>query len=264
MEKFLKKRPLDREEASESSTKVAKPASAPSPLKPEVAALLDAGLSERSWREALQAEVGKEYFAKLARSVAADRAKKTVFPPPAEVFTTFNATPLDQVRVVILGQDPCHGSGQAHGLSFSVNRGTAVPPSLKNIYTELEADIDGFKRPSHGHLIDWARRGVLLLNATLTVRSGEANSHAEFGWQRFTDAVVQLLSARKEPIVFILWGNFAKTKGKQINRNRHKVIESAHPSPLSVTKFRGCKCFSQANAFLAKIGREPVDWSVAE
>ena len=153
-----------------------------------------------------------------------------------------------QVRVVIIGQDPYHGASQAHGLCFSVSRGVAVPPSLRNIYTELEADVPGFKRPSHGNLESWARRGVLLLNATLTVRSGEANSHEKYGWQTFTDSVIHVLNARATPIVFILWGGFAQKKGKMINRNRHHVIEAAHPSPLSVTKFRGCKVFSKVCA----------------
>lgn len=203
--------------------------------------------TEPHWRAALEAEVAKPYFAELARFVTAERAKKTIFPPERDVFSAFNFTPLPDVRVVILGQDPYHGAGQAHGLCFSVGRGVQVPPSLKNIYTELEADIPGFKRPMHGNLEGWAKRGVLMVNATLTVRKGEANSHEKFGWQTFTDAVVRVLSARAEPIVFILWGGFAQRKGKVINRQRHFVIEAAHPSPLSVTKFRGCKVFSKVS-----------------
>ena len=190
------------------------------------------------------------------------RQKKTVYPPPESVFATFNLTPLRDVRVVILGQDPYHGAHQAHGLAFSVCRGVAVPPSLKNIYTELEQDVPGFKRPAHGNLEAWARRGVLLLNASLTVRAHEANSHEKWGWQTFTDAVVRTLNQRSEPLVFILWGGFAQKKGKMINRSKHHVIEAAHPSPLSVTKFRGCKCFSKANQALVKRGMDEVDWSL--
>ena len=191
----------------------------------------------------------------------AEREKKTVFPPAPHVFSAFNLTSLPAVRVVVLGQDPYHGPSQAHGLAFSVNKGVQVPPSLKNIYTELEADVPGFKRPSHGFLNGWAEQGVLLLNASLTVRKSEANSHKDFGWQTFTDAVVRLLNARKEPIVFLLWGGFAQKKGKMISRERHHVIECAHPSPLSVTKWRGCKVFSKANAYLEKKGLQPIDWS---
>ena len=205
-------------------------------------------LTEPGWLAALEREVAKPYFSTLAAKVAGERARKTVYPPASQVFSALNLTPLDQVRVVILGQDPYHGTGQAHGLAFSVARDVAVPPSLKNIYTELETDLPGFKRPSHGNLEAWARRGVLLLNAGLTVRAHEANSHKEFGWHTFTDAVIQALNQRSTPIVFILWGGFAQKKGKIINRSRHGVIEAAHPSPLSVTKFRGCRVFSKVRA----------------
>jgi len=229
---------------------------------PHVADLLK-DMTDPGWLAALQRETSKTYFSELAAKVAKERATKTVFPPSAETFASMNFTPLDEVRVVILGQDPYHGRGQAHGLAFSVAHGVAVPPSLKNIYTELEQDISGFKRPAHGNLESWTRRGVLLLNATLTVRQSEANSHEKYGWQTFTDAVIRVLNAREKPIVFVLWGGFAQKKGKMINRQRHHVIEAAHPSPLSVTKFRGCKCFSAANAFFVKKGLPPMDWTIA-
>ena len=280
MERFLVKRPRGEEgkdgsgegKAARSQPPTAGAAAsastsklqAPHEAAPEAAELL-ASLHDESWRAALGDEVGKEYFASLARAVAKDRAKKRVYPPANEVFTTFNLTPLPDVRVVILGQDPYHGPGQAHGLSFSVGRGVAVPPSLKNIYNELESDLAGeFRRPTHGHLASWARRGVLMLNATLTVRAGEANSHEKLGWQTFTDKVIKILNARADPIVFILWGGFARKKAAIVNRSRHCVIETAHPSPLSVTKFRGCKCFSKANEYLRSRDQEPLDWSVDE
>ena len=242
MDKFLKrKRDDDGASAAPAADVPAPPPAAPS----EAATALLEPLSDASWRTALKSEFSKSYFRDLASKVAADRSRKTVFPPPESVFATFNFTPLPAVRLVILGQDPYHGSGQAHGFAFSVRRGIAPPPSLKNIFTELEADVPGFKRPQHGNLESWAKQGVFMLNASLTVRSGEANSHADYGWQTFTDAVVKTLNARSEPLVFILWGGFAQKKGKIINRSRHHVIEAAHPSPLSVTKFRGCKCFSK-------------------
>lgn len=238
------------------------PTAPASELSPDVQALIE-HLTDKPWRAALLPECRKAYFAALATKVASERRSKTVYPRPEHVFAAFNLTPLSEVRVVILGQDPYHGAHQAHGLAFSVCRGVAVPPSLKNIYTELETDVPGFKRPSHGNLEAWARQGVLMLNATLTVRAHEANSHEKWGWQTFTDSVVKVLNQRKEPIVFILWGGFAQKKGKIINRSKHHVIEAAHPSPLSVTKFRGCKCFSKANAALAKRGMQEIDWSLA-
>ena len=284
MDRFLVKRPRDdaavasgvtpakepRTEADAAScdpqTGANAPSSLPSGVSPdtlpaEVSDLI-APLAGSEWMEALRSEVSKPYFGKLAAAVAAQRAKKTVFPPAQHVFNAFTLTPLDAVRVVIIGQDPYHNTGQAHGLCFSVPHGIAIPPSLRNIYTELEADIAGFKRPGHGNLEAWARRGVLLLNASLTVRAHEANSHADLGWQTFTDGVIKVMNSRETPTVFILWGGFAQKKGKVLNRSRHCVIEAAHPSPLSVTKFRGCKVFSKANAFLEKKGREPIDWTV--
>lgn len=256
---FFTKRPREDDGGTAAA---APPTSAPRTLTPEATSLLE-HLTEPGWKAALEKEFVKPYFVDLAAKVAAEREKKKVYPPKDQVFSALNLTPLDDVRVVILGQDPYHGAGQAHGLSFSVPPGIAVPPSLKNIYTELEADMPGFKRPSHGNLEAWARRGVLLLNATLTVRASEANSHEKYGWQTFTDAVVRVLSQRKEPLVFLLWGGFAQRKGKVIGRLHHKVIETAHPSPLSVTKWRGCKCFSKANEWLVGKGKDPVDWHLS-
>ena len=238
-------------------------------LPPAAAALL-APLAGTSWLAALEKDVRKPYFAELAAAVATERAKKKVFPPEASVLGAFTHAPLEDVRVVILGQDPYHGDGQAHGLCFSVQHGVAVPPSLRNMYTELEADIAGFKRPAHGNLEAWASQGVFMLNATLTVRAHEANSHAKLavragntgGWQGFTDAVIRAIDERCDGVVFMLWGGFAKKKGAFISRTKHCVIEAAHPSPLSVTKWRGCKVFSQCNAYLERAGKQPINWSL--
>mmetsp|Transcript_32280 Transcript_32280/g.53353 ORF Transcript_32280/g.53353 Transcript_32280/m.53353 type:complete len:274 (+) Transcript_32280:70-891(+) len=269
MDRFLvKKRPVeeaaDGNSTEASARKVARPEDPllPASPSPEIACTesLLKELKDESWRSVLRHEFMKSYINTLATKVAAERAKHTVYPPTNDVFSALNYTPLTELRVVIIGQDPYHGPRQAHGLSFSVPRGVAVPPSLKNIYQELTTDIDGFIAPAHGNLEAWARRGVLLLNASLTVRQGQANSHADFGWQHFTDAVIQAANKHADGIVFILWGNFAQKKGKMISRARHYVLEAAHPSPLSVTKFRGCRVFSKANAYLTKKGRGPVDW----
>lgn len=229
-----------------------------------VAAVVKA-LTEPQWREALAEEFAKPYFADIAQFVEAERAGTVVHPPADQVFAALNATPLGDVKVVILGQDPYHEPGQAHGMCFSVPPGIKPPPSLKNMYKELEADMPGFKAPPHGHLVQWAQRGVLLLNATLTVREGhkEANSHAKCGWQKFTDEVIRVINTRCEGVVFLLWGGFAQKKGKIIDTARHRVIESAHPSPLSVTKWRGCQTFSKCNAELRALSRAEVDWSLA-
>ena len=268
MDKFLVKRP--REEAAASSSDTAQaartlpPAQAARTMGPAAADLFSQ-LGEGSWKEALAGEFAKDYFESLATKVATERKAKKVYPAPDKVFQTMNLTPLNEVRVVILGQDPYINPGQAHGLAFSVSRGIDPPPSLKNIYTELEADIPGFKRPSHGCLEEWGCQGVLMLNASLTVRAGESNSHKDWGWQVFTDAIVEKLNRRAgPPIVFLLWGGFAKKKAQNINRSRHVVIETAHPSPLSVTKWRGCKCFSACNEALKKKGLPEVDWRLSK
>jgi len=235
----------------------------PNPELPDLA-MLQHLAADSPWRRVLQKEFSKSYMRELDTKVEQERKSKRVFPKPQDVFACLNFTPPSDVRVVILGQDPYHGPGQAHGFCFSVNRGIAIPPSLKNIYEELKNDVPGFVKPSHGNLEAWARQGVLLLNASLTVRQSEANSHANYGWQTFTDAVIKEINDKCRGVVFILWGGFAQKKGKMISRVNHKVIEAAHPSPLSVTKFRGCKVFSQANAYLKGKGRPEIDWGVPE
>lgn len=216
----------------------------------------------RDWRTFLAAQREEKYFRDLLRFVEAERRAGPVHPPGDKVLAALELTPLDSVRVVILGQDPYHGPGQANGLAFSVNRGTAVPPSLRNIHRELHDDT-GLHVPGHGDLTPWARRGVLLLNTTLTVREGRAGSHHGRGWETLTDAVITLLDGRDEPTVFVLWGAHARTKKALVTNTAHSVIESAHPSPLSARNgFFGSRPFSRANAFLAAAGREGVDWSL--
>lgn len=190
------------------------------------------------------------------------RAGKVIFPPGPEIFAAFNHTPFNAVRVVILGQDPYHGPGQAHGLCFSVQPGVAVPPSLLNIYKEIERDLD-LPRPDHGCLLPWADRGVLLLNSVLTVERGRANAHQGKGWEGFTDAAIDALNREREGVVFLLWGSYAQKKGQLIDRRRHHVLTSVHPSPLSAYRgFIGCGHFSASNRFLQSHGQPPVDWSL--
>ncbi|XP_062518064.1 uracil-DNA glycosylase-like [Corticium candelabrum] len=221
-------------------------------------------LTDDAWHTKLQTEFSQPYFAEIEQFLAAEYAKgKEIFPPQDQIFNALNLTSFDKVKVVILGQDPYHDNGQAHGLSFSVPRGIKPPPSLKNIYKELEKDINGFVAPDHGCLEKWAQKGVLLLNATLTVEAHKANSHAKIGWQIFTDAIIRIINENCTGIVFILWGNFAQKKGKIIDTTKHKVINTAHPSPLSQTKFFNCKCFSAANDALKTFGKTPVDWKLS-
>jgi uracil-DNA glycosylase len=220
-------------------------------------------LTESNWKEALQSEYKKPYFKTLIKNLEQEESKgEVIYPPIEETFAALNHCPLDKVKVVILGQDPYFNPGQGHGLSFSVRKGVKVPPSLKNIYKELETDIEGFKTPDHGCLESWSSQGVLLLNATLTVRKGKANSHEKFGWQTFTDEIIKVINKKKEPVVFLLWGGFAQKKGKIIDNKSHKIINSAHPSPLAGNKFQGSKCFSQSNEFLSKNGIEEIDWKL--
>lgn len=215
---------------------------------------------EPSWHSALAAEWDKEYFVRLTDFVRAEYSTTTIFPPAGRIFAAFDACPFDDVRVVILGQDPYHGYGQANGLSFSVNPGVEIPRSLQNIYKELETDL-GVTPPPSGDLSRWTRQGVLLLNATLTVRAACAGSHQGHGWEEFTDAAVRALAERREGLVFILWGAYAQRKGAFINRMRHCVIESPHPSPLSASRgFFGSRPFSRANAYLTSIGKQPIIW----
>lgn len=214
------------------------------------------------WDLILGEEVDKPYFRSLMERVNEAYEQSTVYPPKEDVFRALQQTSYQSTKVVILGQDPYHGPKQAQGLSFSVSRGVTIPPSLRNIYKELTADL-GIPAPAHGSLLSWAHQGVLLLNAVLTVRKGEPNSHKGMGWEIFTDAVISKLNERELPIVFILWGSYAQKKGSFIDRSRHKVIESSHPSPFAAHKgFFGSRPFSAANAFLVQNGMDPVNWEI--
>jgi uracil-DNA glycosylase len=214
------------------------------------------------WNPLLRGEFAKPYWNELQQFVATERARAPVYPPAAEVFRALHLTPYADTKVVILGQDPYHGPGQAHGLCFSVREGVAIPPSLLNIRAELKADL-GIDLPRHGMLDSWAEQGVLLLNACLTVRAGQAGSHSGKGWETFTDEVLRAVNAKQETVVFILWGSFARKKKALLDLSRHVVIESAHPSPLSAHNgFFGSRPFSRANAALVAAGRDPVDWSI--
>ncbi|XP_078321160.1 uracil-DNA glycosylase-like [Crassostrea virginica] len=222
-------------------------------------------ITNNQWKEVLSEELEKDYMSDIQRKLTEHNKKEDlVFPPENLIFNALNSTPLDQIKVVILGQDPYHDDGQAMGLSFSVPKGIKVPPSLVNIYKELAGDseIKGFKTPDHGCLEKWAQDGVLLLNATLTVTAHQPNSHAKYGWQTFTDAIIRLISETQQGVVFILWGGFAHKKEKLVDQKKHAVIKTAHPSPLSFGKFINCKCFSNANKELMKFKKSPVDWSL--
>ena len=225
----------------------------------ESASPLDEFVLPESWRGVLAEEVGEPYFQQLAEYVAAERAEHQVFPPRGEVFSALEATPYHGVKVLLLGQDPYHDDNQAHGMCFSVKRGVKVPPSLRNVYKELGTDL-GVPAPDHGNLQAWADQGVLLLNAVLTVRAHEANSHKGKGWEVFTDAVIRAVNDQPEPVVFVLWGNYAKKKLPLIDTTRHAVVQGAHPSPLSAKLFLGSRPFSQVDKALADLGRTPIDW----
>lgn len=217
---------------------------------------------EQSWKQALQSEFDKPYFAELVRFLHQEKSSgQVIFPPGSQIFKAFDLTPVDQVKVVILGQDPYHGPGQAMGLSFSVPDGVQAPPSLKNIFKEIEADL-GITMSGRPNLENWARQGVLLLNAVLTVRSGQAASHSGIGWQEFTDAVIRYISDHCEGVVFMLWGNFARAKRELIDTSRHYVLEAAHPSPLARGAFFGCRHFSSANTLLMQQGKTPINWQL--
>lgn len=216
---------------------------------------------EPSWKAVLQDEFGEEYFKQLRRFVKDEYQHAVVYPPPKNIFRAFELTPFDKVEVVILGQDPYHGPGQANGLCFAVGEGVALPPSLQNIFKEIEDDLGQKLKHKNGDLERWAKQGVLLLNATLTVRARSAGSHQGKGWERFTDAVIRELSDKKENLVFILWGNYAKQKGAHIDRSKHLVVESAHPSPFSASSgFFGSKPFSKTNEYLKEHSKKPIDW----
>ncbi len=216
---------------------------------------------EPSWKEKLKDEFEKPYFAELAAFVKDEYKSATVYPSPKFLFRAFELTPFDTVKVVILGQDPYHGKGQANGLCFAVNDGEKLPPSLQNIFKEIESDLGKPIENRSGDLSRWAEQGVLLLNATLTVRAATPGSHQNKGWEQFTDAVIRILSKEREHLVFILWGNYARAKGASIDRTKHLVIESPHPSPFSAYNgFFGSKPFGKTNEYLEKQGEEPVDW----
>ena len=226
-----------------------------------------------SWRVPLGSEFASPYMAALKQFLVAEKAAgKRIFPKGCEWFRALDLTPLDQVRVVILGQDPYHGEGQAHGLCFSVQPGVRPPPSLVNIYKELHSDL-GLARPGHGFLEHWARQGVLLLNSVLTVEMGQAAAHRDRGWEKFTDAVIRLVAAKPEPVVFLLWGSYAQKKAAFVETpqdsgergGRHLVLKAAHPSPLSAHNgFLGCRHFSKTNAFLESRGMKPIDWALPD
>ena len=214
------------------------------------------------WKDALKAEYSKPYYKKLYEFVNKEYKTRKIFPPGNDIFNAFHYTPLKDVKAVILGQDPYHGDGQAHGLCFSVNKGVEIPPSLINIFQELHDDT-GFIIPNHGCLTQWARQGVLLLNTVLTVRAHQANSHRNMGWENFTDAAITALNEQERPIVFMLWGRPAQEKKKYLNNPRHLILEAPHPSPLSAYRgFFGCRHFSKCNAFLSANGVEPINWQL--
>jgi len=217
---------------------------------------------EKEWLEVLRSEFDKPYFTELKAFLTEEKKQYRVYPPGSRIFAAFDYTPFSKVKVVILGQDPYHGDGQAHGLCFSVPDGIALPPSLVNIYKELSTDL-GIVVPKSGNLENWAKQGVLLLNATLTVRANQAGSHQRHGWENFTDEVIRQLSARHTGLVFILWGSYAQAKESLIDTSRHFILKAVHPSPLSVYRgFFGCRHFSKTNELLMRAGKAPVDWKL--
>lgn len=222
-------------------------------VKPEI---------EAGWLEALMPEFEADYFGALKAFLLEEKKQYRIYPPGKLIFNAFNRTPFERVKIVILGQDPYHGPGQAHGLCFSVPAGVAIPPSLRNIYQELHNDI-GFTIPRHGTLEKWADEGVLLLNATLTVRDGQAGAHQGKGWERFTDAAIKAVSLHQSHVVFMLWGNYAIAKESLIDQSKHLILKASHPSPLSASRgFLGCRHFSKANAYLLQHGRAPINWQI--
>lgn len=214
------------------------------------------------WEELLKPEMEKEYYQRLRGFLINEYKTKTIYPDMASIFNALHYTSYKDTKVVILGQDPYHGEGQAHGLAFSVNPGVRIPPSLRNIYKELNSDLGCFI-PNNGYLKKWAEQGILLLNTSLTVVATQANSHSRIGWEIFTDRIIQLLNEREDPVIFVLWGNNAKSKEELITNNRHYIIKSVHPSPLSASRgFFGSKPFSQINNILNSIGKDPIDWQI--
>jgi len=219
-------------------------------------------LKDPGWLEVLKDEFQAPYFKELEKKIEKASKEGTVYPPINDVFSAFNLTPFEKVEVVIIGQDPYHGAGQAHGLCFSVQKGVKLPPSLKNIYKEIETDL-GLKTPAHGFLESWAKEGVLLLNAHLTVEEGSPMAHKDIGWDRFTDKVIEVLNLKKENLVFMLWGSPAQNKAKNVDSNKHLLLKTVHPSPLSSYRgFFGCKHFSKCNDYLIEHQKKPIDWSL--
>ncbi len=216
---------------------------------------------EKGWKDVLKNEFNSSYFHDLKFFLEAEKKKHTIYPPGNKIFSAFNRTPFDKVKVVIIGQDPYHGPGQANGLSFSVSSGIRKPPSLVNIFKELYADL-GIPIPQDGNLEPWAEQGVLLLNATLTVKAGLPGTHQKKGWEKFTDAVIKTISDNKKGIIFLLWGNFAQTKAALIDKEKHFILAAAHPSPLARGAFFGCKHFSKTNKLLEHQGIMPIDWRI--
>ncbi len=218
---------------------------------------------EESWKKVLAGEFQQEYFRELKNFLVEERRQYRVYPPGSKIFAAFDFTPFTSVKVVLLGQDPYHGQGQAQGLCFSVPRGIPKPPSLVNIFKELHDDL-GLAIPPHGNLEEWARQGVLLLNATLTVRANQAGSHQHKGWEQFTDAAIRALAEQRENLVFMLWGNYAQAKAALVDGHKHFILKAPHPSPFSANQgFFGCRHFSRANDFLVRAGKEPVDWQIS-
>lgn len=217
---------------------------------------------QNQWHQFLGPVKSEPYFQQMMGQLAQWREEgQMIYPPADQVFEAFRRTDFDQIKVVILGQDPYHGPDQAHGLCFSVQPGIRIPPSLVNIYKELASDIPGFEIPNHGYLADWADQGVLLLNTVLTVNAGQAHSHASLGWETFTDKVIELINAEREGVVFLLWGSHAQKKGRHIDTSKHFVLKAPHPSPLSAHRgFLGCRHFSQTNAILIEQGKSAIDW----
>lgn len=215
---------------------------------------------DESWYEVLKDEFEKDYFSSLKDFLVEEKKRHVVYPPGSQIFNAFNTTPFQDVKVVILGQDPYHGPGQAHGLCFSVPEGVQPPPSLLNIFKEISSDL-GLPRPQHGNLTSWAKQGVLLLNATLTVRAHAAGSHQRRGWETFTDAAIKAVSDRLSGVVFLLWGNYAQAKVALIDTSKHHILKSVHPSPLSASRgFLGCRHFSKTDEMLIAQGKMPIDW----
>ena len=220
------------------------------------------GAIQNDWLEPLAPEFKKPYYAKLYKTIREEYSTRQIFPPADEIFTAFEMTPLSDVKVVIIGQDPYHGDGQAHGLCFSVKPDVETPPSLVNMYKELNSDL-GCYIPNNGYLTKWAKQGVLMLNTVLTVRAHQANSHRGIGWEEFTDAAIRILNEQDRPIVYLLWGKPAQMKKNMLNNPKHLILEAPHPSPLSAYRgFFGCQHFSKTNAFLTENGLKPIDWQI--